>query len=169
MKIRTAAKLHVLQGALCASLASMAGADPGPLELLVGRWEARVQTHQPEAATVTYVETYRSVLGGGFIEGRTEQKSDGTEDRVFATHDAQSDSYLFWVFSSAGKFVNLPPAKWDARARSLDWTNPWNSDISYSTRVVFTENNAREWTVLVKDWKGTVLLRQSGRAVRRAQ
>jgi hypothetical protein len=34
---------------------------------------------------------------------------------------------------------------------------------------VFTENNAREWTVLVKDWKGTVLLRQSGRAVRRAQ
>jgi hypothetical protein len=71
------------------------GADDGPLDLLVGRWDVHVKTLQPDKAEMTYRETYEWVLDRKFLRGRTEQKSDGTEDIIIATYDAQQDTYPF--------------------------------------------------------------------------
>ena len=149
-------------------LGPAARADSGALDLLVGRWEVRVRTLQPEEAELTYTETYEWVLDHQFLRGRTEQKSDGTEDIVYATYDSQLQGYPFWIFSSSGTYTSLPPATWNARTRTMEWKNPPNSNISYNSRVVFRGDGVRHWTVLVKDWKGTVLLQQDGRAVRRS-
>lgn len=145
-----------------------AGAEGDALELLVGRWDARVKTLRPQPAELTYTEVYEWVLDNRFLRGRTEKKSDGTEDVVFATYDAQAKGYPFWVFSSTGTYTYLAPATWDARTRTMVFTNPPGLDISYRTVVIFPGDGTRHWTVLVKDWKGSVLLEQEGRAVRRS-
>lgn len=137
------------------------------LDLLVGHWKARVKTQEPVEAELTYDETYEWVLDGQFLSGRTENKSDGTKDVIYGTYDSKVKGYPFWIFSSSGTYIYLAPATWDARRRTMKWKNPPNSDIYYSTEVVFPDDKTRRWTVLIKDWKGTVLLRQEGVAVRR--
>jgi hypothetical protein len=147
------------------SAASAARAGYEVLDLLIGRWDVRVKTLKPAPADVTYREKYEWVLGRKYLRGQTFDKSDGTEDISFGTYDAKFDGYPFWIFSSSGTYLYLAPATWDARTRTMEWTNPPNSDVYYNTRVKFTDKG-RHWTVQVKDWKGTVLLHQEGNAVR---
>lgn len=149
-------------------IAPGARADEGVLELLVGRWDARVKTLRPQPAELTYTETYDWVLDHKFLRGRTENKSDGTEDVSYGTYDTNAGGYPLWIFSSSGAYLYLAPGTWNARTRTLEWKNPPNSDLIYNTKVVFPGDGTRHWTVLVKDWKGTVLLQQEGRAVRRS-
>lgn len=142
-------------------------ADYSVLDLYAGRWDVQVRTLQPEQVNVTYSETFEWVLNRKFLVGKTENKSDGTEDISYGTYDEQTKGYPFWIFSSSGTYIYLAPATWDARTRTMEWKNPPNSDIFYHTQVVFPDDKTRHWTVLVKDWKGTVLLHQKGNAVRR--
>ena len=109
------------------------------------------------------------MLGEQFLQGKTEQKSDGGEDIVMGTYDPQSKGYPFWVFSSSGTYLYLAPASWDPRTRTMEWKSPPNSDLYYLTRVTFTDANTRQWTVLIKDWKGKILLQQRGEAMRRRE
>jgi hypothetical protein len=107
------------------------------------------------------------VLNRQFLRGVTGRKSDGTEDVIYGTYDAKMKGYPFWIFSSSGTYVYLAPATWDASKRTMEWKNPANSDITYSGRLIFPDENTRRWTTVVKDWKGTVLLELEGSAVRR--
>jgi len=142
-------------------------AEDDPLELLVGRWDVSVKTLQPDQLQTNYTETYEWVLDGKFLRGQTENKPDGTHDISFGTHDANLQGYPFWIFSSTGTYVYFPPATWDARTRTLQFKSPPSSDIYYNTLVVFPDARTRRWTLIVKDWKGRVLLQQEGSAVRR--
>jgi Protein of unknown function (DUF1579) len=151
----------------CCVAAPAARADDDGLDLLVGRWEARVETLLPQPAELTYTETYRWVLDGKFLEGRTTGRTDGFEDIIYGTYDPQTDGYPFWFFSSSGTYLYLAPGTWDARTRTFEWKNPANSDVSYLTRVVFPDARTRHWTIVIKDWKGKVLVQQEGHAVRR--
>ncbi len=152
----------------CLLFATAVSASDEVLELFVGTWDAKVTTLEPVRAEVTYRETYEWVLGGKFLEGKTSNKSDGTTDISLGTYDAEARGYPYWIFSSSGSYLYLAPGKWNARERTLEWKNPANSDLYYETRVVFTEPGRRRWTVLVKDWRGNVLARQEGSAVRRS-
>ena len=160
--------LRSLLVTVCALLATSVGADQDPLDLLVGRWDVRVETTRPRSSVLTYSEVYEWVLDRHFLMGRTLQKSDGTEDIVYGTYDARADGYPFWIFSSTGTYTYLAPGKWDARKRRWTWTNPANTDIYYNTQVDFPDDDTRRWSVLVKDWKGTVILEQEGVATRRS-
>lgn len=136
------------------------------LDLFVGHWNVRVKTLKPVEAETAYTEKYEWVLNGQFLAGRTQNKADGTEDIIYGTYDPKFKGYPFWIFSSSGTYLYLAPGTWDASRRALEWRNPANSDISYRTEVVFTDDKTRRWTVVIKDWKGTVILRQEGVAVR---
>ena len=96
--------LAVLAIALGA-IASPAGADQAVLEMFIGRWNVRVKTLQPSRPDVTYVETYEWVLGRKFLSGRTEQKSDGTEDRVFIGYDPNSGIFKGQLATDASGYV----------------------------------------------------------------
>lgn len=148
-------------------ISTTSGATDNALELLVGHWDVQVVTINPSRSEVTYTETYEWVLDKQFLRGQTDQKSDGTAEIVFATYDSEVDGYPFWVFSSSGTYTYLAPASWNSRTRTMEWKNPPNSDISYHTVLVFPGDGLREWTLIVKDWKGSVLLQQQGKAVRR--
>ena len=126
-----------------------------------------MKTLQPEKPDVTYVETYEWVLHRQFLRGKTKHKSDGTEDVIFAGYDPQTKGYPFSIFSSTGTYIYLAPATWDARNRIIEWKNPPQWDISYRGRCIFPDENTRRCTLIMKDWKGKVLLEQESSAVRR--
>jgi hypothetical protein len=147
--------------------ASVAYAEQDGLDRFVGRWDVSVHTLQPEESRVTYTEVYEWVLDRQFLRGQTGRKSDGTEDVIYATYDEQAGGYPFWIFSSSGTHVYLPPAIWDARTRILEWKNPGEWDISYRGRCSFPDEDTRQCNMIMKDWKGKVLLDQEWTAVRR--
>ena len=159
--------VNIILAAAVASLSSQVQAEENALDLLVGHWDVEVMNLKPEKSKLTYSETYQWTLNGQFLHGETSKKSDGSKDVVYATYDAEVKGYYFWVFSSTGSFVYLPPASWNSRTRTMEWENLPNSDISYLTQVVFPDDKTRHWTLIVKDWKGSVLQQQEGRAVRR--
>jgi len=153
--------------AATSSIGPLAHADEGGLDVFVGRWNVHVKTLQPKKSEVTYTEAYEWVLDGQFLRGQTGRKSDGTEDIIFATYDKQSKGYPFWIFSSSGSFTYLAPGTWDARTRTMEWNNPAEFDIAYRSRCIFPDKNTRHCTLMVKDWKGTVLSEVEWSAIRR--
>jgi hypothetical protein len=156
-----------LLGTACFFTGPLVRADQGGLDGFVGRWDVRVATLQPEKSEVTYTEVYAWVLDRQFLRGQTGRKTDGTEDVIYATYDAQAKGYPFWIFSSSGSYVYLAPATWNARTRIMEWKNPAGWDISYRGRCSFSDENTRHCTMIQKDWKGKVLLEQEWSAVRR--
>ena len=149
-----------------ALLALPTRAQDSPLALMIGTWDVRVEIRRPEPAVVTYRERYAWALGGKYVLGRTEGRSDGEEDLILGTFDPDADGYPFWFFSSTGSYIYLPPGRWDARRRALVFENPANWELEYRTVATYPDDRTREWSVLVKDWKGTVLSEQYGRATR---
>lgn len=146
-------------------------ADEGGLDVYVGRWDVHVKTLRPQKSEVSYVEVYEWVLDHKFLRGQTGGKPDGTEDVIYATYDQQAKGYPFWIFSSSGSYSYLPPATWDVRKRTMEWSSPkqwvrqWN--ISFRGRCDFPDEQTRHCTFVTKDWKGAVLLEQEFSAVRR--
>jgi hypothetical protein len=153
----------------CSLPGSQARADEGALEKFVGRWDVRVKTLQPRKAEMTYIETYEWVLRRQFVSAKTENKSDGTEDIIVAGYDPKAKGYPFWIFSSTGTYLYLPPGSWDPRNRVLEWKNPPQWDVAYHGRCIFPDDNTRRCTLIMKDWKGRVLLEQETSAIRRKQ
>lgn len=158
----------VLAAATCFAV-PLAKADEGGLENFVGDWDVHVRTLRPKPSEVRYTETYEWVLDGKFLRGQTGRKPDGTRDIIFATYDEQSQGYPFWIFSSSGSYSYLAPGTWDARALIMEWRNPAEFDIVYRSRCHFPDRNNRHCTLLVKDWKGTVLSELEWSAVRRRE
>lgn len=144
-----------------------ASSDSDVLELFVGRWDVYIDRRHPEPATTHYTETYSWTLDRQFIRGETERKDDGSRDLIFGTYDAQVDGYPFWIFSSSGSYLYLPPGKWNARQRVMEWENPPGWDINYHSRCHFPDRDTRTCTLRMTDWKGQLLLDTEWRAERR--
>lgn len=153
--------------AVCMS-APMAAADVGVLERYIGTWDIQARTLQPEASTASYRETYEWVLDRKFIRGRTGRKQDGSFDIVFGTFDANAGGYPFWIFSSSGSYLYLPPATWNEREQMMEWKNPSGLDINYRSHCRFPDKDSRRCHMVVKDWKGTVILEMQWTARRRS-
>lgn len=177
-RIRCARGLAALLALTVLGAGTSRGADTPPtaatiaakfaiLERFLGAWDVTITTKQPKPSVVTYTETYEWVLQNKFLRVDSGRKSDGTQDIAFATYDPVADGYPFWIFSSSGAWINLPPASWDAANRSMTWKNQPNSSTSYTSRCIFTDDDTRQCRSLVKDWKGTVLLDQEVTARRR--
>jgi hypothetical protein len=144
-----------------------ARADKEVLEYYVGHWDIHAETLQPEPSRTSYTERYEWTLDGRFIQGKTGRKADGAYDVIYGTYDAKADGYPFWIFSSSGSYTYLPPAKWNARERTMEWENPENWDVVYKSRCHFPDRDSRHCSLNMKDWKGKVLLDLKWRATRR--
>jgi hypothetical protein len=106
------------------------------------------------------------VLDRKFIRGRTARKQDGSLDIVFGTYDQNADGYPFWIFSSSGSYLYLPPAVWNAGEQTMEWKNPSGLDINYRSRCRFPDRDNRLCHMIIKDWKGKVILEMEWAAVR---
>ena len=132
--------LAALAAAFCLAEPS-ASADEGALDKFLGRWDVRVKRLQPEKPDVTYTETYEWVLQRKFIRGKTERKSDGTEDVIFAGYDPQTKGYPFWIFSSTGTYstsLQAPGMRATASSNGItrpNGTSPTGGAASFPTRT----------------------------------
>lgn len=142
-------------------------ADVDVLGLFVGHWDIKAQTLQPEPASASYSERYEWVLDSKFVRGETGRKADGSKDIIYGTFDPQADGYPFWIFSSSGSYLYLPPATWDAGRQTMEWKNPKGLDINYHSRCHFPDRNNRHCNLIMKDWKGAVMLELQWHAIRR--
>jgi hypothetical protein len=142
-------------------------ADLQVLDMFAGNWDIDAETVQPRPGTARYSERYEWVLDGKFIRGETGRKADGSKDIVFGTYDAQADGYIFWIFSSSGSFIYLPPGTWDERRRTMEWRNPKGFDLNYRSSCRFPDRDNRYCDLIMKDWKGEVVLELKWHAVRR--
>jgi hypothetical protein len=165
LSLRLSLAIAILSAAVQAG--PLALADEGGLDMFVGRWDLRVQVLQPERKALNYSETYEWVLDRKFVRGHTGRKPDGTEDIIFGTYEAKIDGYPFWIFSSSGSYNYIAPGSFDARNRTMDWKSPGDWDISYQSRCLFPDASTRRCTLIIKNWKGNVLLEQEWVAVRR--
>ncbi|MCB1859166.1 MAG: DUF1579 family protein [Gammaproteobacteria bacterium] len=145
-----------------------AGADPGGLAVFVGDWDLRVRVLQPEPKELRYREHYDWVLNRHFIRGEAGPKPDGTRDHIYGTYDEENGGYPFWVFSSSGTYLYLPPGTWDAKRRVMEWENPAGLDINYRSHCAFPGADKRQCHLIIKDWKGRVMQEMEWTAVRRA-
>ncbi|MCB1924344.1 MAG: DUF1579 family protein [Gammaproteobacteria bacterium] len=143
-------------------------ADLQVLDLFVGSWDIDAETLQPTPGAAHYSERYDWVLDGKFLRGETGRKADGSQDIVFGTYDAQADGYTFWIFSSSGSFIYLPPGTWDERRRIMEWRNPKGFDLNYYSSCRFPDSDNRYCDLIMKDWKGQVILELKWHAARRA-
>lgn len=143
-----------------------ARSDQSVLDRFVGRWRVHVKTIQPEAPDINYTESYAWVLDHKFLQGITDQKPDGTKDIIYATFDANAKGYPWWIFSSSGTYVYLPPATWKSRQKLMEWESPREWDIHYKSQCFFPNENTRNCTMVMKDWKGKVILEQEWTATR---
>ncbi len=147
-------------------LASGVRADQSVLDRFVGSWKVRVKTLQPVKPDISYTEKYEWVLDHTFLHGMTGRKPDGTQDLIYATYDSQAKGSPFWVFSSSGTYIYLPPATWNKRKHMMEWKSPGEWDIIYRGQCLFPNENIRNCSMIMKDWKGNVLLEQTWTATR---
>lgn len=161
--------IRAVLAAVAAALCLPGLAEEGGLERFAGRWEVRVDTFQPERKSVSYLEVYEWVLGRRFLRGYSERREEGTEEVIYATYDDRIRGYPFWIFSSTGTYTYLPPASWSARTRTMVWDSPREWDIVYKGSCVFPDDDTRHCQLIVKDWKGKVLLEQESSAVRQGE
>ena len=138
------------------------------LDRFAGTWDVTITTRRPKPAVVTYMFTYAWVLDHRYLQGDTGIKSDGTQDLVIFTYEQASNGYPLWIFYSSGAWIYLPPGVWDESSRTMTWKSAPTLTVSYLNRCSFQDAKTQRCTVLVKDWRGTVLLEQDSVALRRA-
>ncbi|HYP69118.1 MAG TPA: hypothetical protein VEP67_12825 [Thiobacillaceae bacterium] len=158
--------ISVLAPTFCLG-AAPALADKDVFGRFVGRWDIQAKTTQPQRSKMAYSETYEWTLDGKFIQGRTGRKADGSYDIAYGTYDKKADGYPFWIFSSSGSYTYLAPAKWYSGKQMMEWENPKDWDVAYHSRCYFPDADNRACNLIIKDWKGKVLLEMEWRAVRR--
>lgn len=61
----------------------------------------------------------------------------------------------------------MAPAKWNPGKQMMEWENPKDWDVVYHSRCYFPDADNRDCNLIIKDWKGKVLLEMEWRAVRR--
>ena len=147
--------------------APLVRADISVLERFIGHWDIHAEILRPEPLKTSYSETYEWVLDGKFVRGKTARKADGNQDIIFGTYDKQTDGFPFWIFSSSGSYLYLAPAIWHPRELTMEWKNPSGWDVNYHSSCHFPDRDNRSCGLIMKDWKGKVMLEMKWRAVRR--
>ena len=137
------------------------------LDKWVGSWRTTYKLPKsewtPEEKTGTAVLTTSRVIGGRFVQEKSEH-SDKTSGSLIFTYDAQRKAYRGWWFSSAG-YTSESSGDWDAVTKTMTWTSRQDGNTT-TTKHHFVDDDNTEWTVLVKDSNGKILFQMEGKSVR---
>jgi len=138
--------------------------DPaGMLSRFAGVWrtsgESKPAKWTPESTKFTVQESTQSSLKGKFILAHEHSQPDGRKSLWLMTHDAQSNTYPFWMFDSTGLLGGEWELKWDgknstARGRSTDTPPGWTSGGTNH----FTDRETNVVDYWMKDEAGALLM-----------
>lgn len=139
-----------------------------------GTWKVTAIYHPPDPKTLTYVDTFKWVLHGRFLQGESSEKSDGTKAMSMIWFDLFTQSYRFVIYDSTepkpaeeagevplpwgGIAVELPPPTWHEDTQTMEWDSGFFGPVKYTGRSRFVNDDMIISSGLLKDWKGTVIV-----------
>ena len=156
-----------------ASTKGTAANDPlVPLKMRVGTWIVK-STHKkaawtPKTRTISGVETAKWVLGGTFIQGASEVKSDGIKSLWMMNYDKDAKVYRLWYFDNKNAFpLGNSIGRWDRKSKALTWT----MDIGNGNRGrglwKYIDNDNFSWSMTIHDRDGKLAMDMTGTATRK--
>lgn len=138
------------------------------LDQWLGHWHTSYRILKaewtPEEKTGTAELVTMRVVGGRFVQEKSEH-SDKTSGSLIFTFDDQKKCYRVWWFSSTGQ-TSESTGRWDAGTRTMTWTSVGETRFSTTVRHRFLDSDTTQWDVTVNDNQGKVLFRMEGKSGR---
>lgn len=133
------------------------------LAKMVGTWDEAVSNKPtewlPTAEKSTSVTKKQWALGGKFLRMEGAWNPAKIEFISLLTHDAATGEYRTWYFDSTGGFppVDLRGA-WDEKKQTITWkaTDAAGNKTAGTTKIV--DENRHEWTMVITNPEGKVVL-----------
>src|SRR5262249_47670894 len=106
------------------------------------------------------------VLGGRYIQGKYRSADGKYQGTWLTTYDLNLKAYRHWYFDSFGGASEIV-GKWDEKSKTLTW-NGHDKIVGQTTKTVhkFLGPDEHEWTTVITDKDGQVLMDQHGKSKR---
>ena len=144
------------------------------LEDMIGTWD-EVMTNKPtelapNAEKSTAVTKRVWALGGKFIRGDGAWQPAKTEFLHLMSYDSDAKAYRSWYFDASG---NMPRAStvgtWDAKSTTLTWSETDEAGNKTAGTHKIIDKDHTEWTMVITNKDGKVVLDFSGKCTRRKE
>lgn len=135
----------------------------------VGVWATETTINKavwtPEAGVTKSTDTGTLVLKGRYLESSdTNDKGDG--GKLLATYDTQRKAYRMWYFDAQGN-VSEFSGQYDEKEKAISWSGTPQPGVSSSGQWKFPADDKFEWSLVIKDAEGAILLDMKGKSVRK--
>jgi hypothetical protein len=132
------------------------------LDRWIGNWTDQVTLKTPEEKKGEGQSTGAWVAGGRFVQVTGSSKLDDSEAMHMITYDEQERTYRHWFFHSTG-MTSRSTGTWDEKTKTMNWID--ESGMVAVTEK-FTDDNTREWKVVVKAG-GQTVFEMEGKSTRK--
>jgi len=162
------------------ALAGRGTADDAPhpatesrvLERYIGNWD-EVMTNKPtEWMPMTQKSTVNTrrawALGGKFVRGEGKWQPGNAEFLHLVTFDPEAKVYRSWYFDAAGGIPRgSVTGTWDEKATTMRWRGTDEAGNKSVGTHHFIDKDRQEWTLVVTNPNGKVVLDLTGKCTRR--
>ncbi len=140
------------------------------LERWVGKWDLHVTMKKsvwfPKGETIEATAITEWALGGRYLQSKNKDKTTPYQGTWLATYDLAHKAYRQWYFDSLGGAVEVS-GEWDEKSKTMTWTGQDKKQgLTTKTQHKFLSADEHEWTSVVTDKDGQVMMDEHGKAKR---
>jgi hypothetical protein len=144
------------------------------LEDMIGTWDEVMMNKPtewtPKAEKSTTVTKRTWALGGKFMRADGAWQPAKTEFLHLLGYDPDAKAYRSWYFDAAGAMPRgSQGGTWDAKSKTLTWTGADDAGNKTAGTHKVIDKDHHEWTLVVTNRDGKVLLDLSGKCTRRKE
>src|SRR5205807_2357052 len=144
------------------------------LEDMIGTWD-EVMTNKPtewmpKAEKSTAVTKRVWSLGGKFIRGEGAWQPAKIEFLHLMTYDPDARAYRSWYYDAGGSMPRgSAKGEWNAQSKTITWADTDDAGNKTIGTHKIVDKDHSEWTMVVKNRDGKVVLDLSGKCTRRKE
>jgi len=140
------------------------------LERWAGKWQSDITQKKsvwfPNGETGKATADMGWVLGGRYLQGKAKAVESSYQGTWLITYDLAHKAYRQWYFDSMGGASELS-GKWDETNQTMTWTGQ-DKVLGFTSKGYhkFLGPDEHEWTSVITDKDGQVLMDQYGKSKR---
>ena len=178
MRLSLFAVVALLVPASSTSVRADEPAKPMPelkvLEQIIGAWDEVVTQKPaewtPQGGTQKAVSKKTWALGGKFLRMDGTWAPEKIEFVSYLTYDPATKEYRHWYFDSGDSFPRgTVRGTWDEKTLTLTWTGTDESGNKSVGKTKIIDKDTHEWTVVVTDPNGKLMLDLHSKNTRRKE
>ena len=174
LMIALALAISVLRGTAMAEDAPKPSAELRVLEDLIGTWDEvmsnKVTEWTPMAETATAVTKRIWSLGGKIIRCEGAWQPAKNDFLHLMSYDPEAKVYRSWYFDAAGNMPRESMAgAWDMKSKTVTWTSIDKAQNKTVGTHKIVDKDHSEWTMVVTNPDGKVVLDFAGKCTRRKE